>query len=296
MRGRSAAPSRHGSRPSTRTVAGVGAAVALEDLDRRGLARAVRAEQAEHLARGDVEAQAVDRAAVAVALLERDDLDRRCARPPRGRLAVAPGDEAREVARARRRRRLGDVEAGEHRRAPRATRASMARSTSATAPVSTSASWIAAMPAASRSGSPTALEHARARGASAAADAAASSGVSLPSRRSSPTGLPVTAGSPNTPSRSSRIWNASPSGIPKCDERHGEVVEATGERGAEVQRALHRVLARLVALDQLGVGAVAAAARGAGEVEELPDAQLDAQLVVERARVRAARPRTAWSA
>ena len=46
--------------------------------------------------------------------------------------------------------------------------------------------------------------------------AAATSGVSLPSRRSSPTGLPVTATSPNTPSRSSRIWNASPSGRPNA--------------------------------------------------------------------------------
>ena len=42
----------------------------------------------------------------------------------------------------------------------------------------------------------------------------ATSGVSLPSRRSSPTGLPVTSASPNTPSRSSRSWNASPSGSP----------------------------------------------------------------------------------
>ena len=39
--------------------------------------------------------------------------------------------------------------------------------------------------------------------------------VRFPSRRSSPAGLPVTSGSPNTPSRSSRNWKASPSGIPK---------------------------------------------------------------------------------
>ena len=54
-------PSRTGSSPSTRDAARVGRAVALEDLDRRRLARAVRAEQAEHLARRDVEGQAVDR-------------------------------------------------------------------------------------------------------------------------------------------------------------------------------------------------------------------------------------------
>ena len=42
----------------------------------------------------------------------------------------------------------------------------------------------------------------------------ATSTVRLPSRRSSPAGLPVSAGSPNTPSRSSRSWNASPSGSP----------------------------------------------------------------------------------
>src|SRR5664280_362903 len=36
----------------------------------------------------------------------------------------------------------------------------------------------------------------------------------LPSRRSSPAGLPVSAGSPKTPSTSSRSWKASPSGTP----------------------------------------------------------------------------------
>ena len=46
---------RHGSTPSTRHLAAVARPVALEDLDRRRLARAVRAEEAEHLAREHVE-------------------------------------------------------------------------------------------------------------------------------------------------------------------------------------------------------------------------------------------------
>ena len=56
-RGRRAA----GSTPSTSTVAGVALAVALEDLDRRRLAGAVRAEQAEHLARLDLEVDPAQR-------------------------------------------------------------------------------------------------------------------------------------------------------------------------------------------------------------------------------------------
>ena len=50
--------------------AGVGGAVALEDLDGRGLARAVRPEQAEHLADADREVEPVDGRAIAVALHE----------------------------------------------------------------------------------------------------------------------------------------------------------------------------------------------------------------------------------
>ena len=82
-------------------LAGVGSAVALEDLDRGGLARAVRAEQAEHLAGRDRERDPVDRGRGAVALLERGDLDRvrrrvhRCgslARPARaGGVDARPG-------------------------------------------------------------------------------------------------------------------------------------------------------------------------------------------------------------
>ena len=72
---------------------------------------------------------------------------------------------------------------------------------------------------ASRSGEPDAVEQLRPSASSRTAVAAASSGVSLPSRRSSPTGFPVTDGSPNTPRRSSRIWNALPSGMPNASER-----------------------------------------------------------------------------
>ena len=42
----------------------------------------------------------------------------------------------------------------------------------------------------------------------------ATSAVRLPWRRSFHTGLPVALGSPNTPRRSSRSWNATPSGRP----------------------------------------------------------------------------------
>ena len=73
MRGRSAAPSRDRVEAEHAHRARVGRAVALEDLDGRGLARAVRSEQPEHLARRDVESRPVDGHAVAVALLEPGD-------------------------------------------------------------------------------------------------------------------------------------------------------------------------------------------------------------------------------
>ena len=57
-------------------LAGIGASVALEDLDRGGLARAVGTEEAEDLADRDRERDPVDRGGRAVALLERGDLDR----------------------------------------------------------------------------------------------------------------------------------------------------------------------------------------------------------------------------
>ena len=51
-------------------LAGVGLAEALEDLDGRRLAGAVRAEQAEDLARADLEADAVNRLDLAIVLLQ----------------------------------------------------------------------------------------------------------------------------------------------------------------------------------------------------------------------------------
>ena len=58
--------------------------------------------------------------------------------------------------------------------------------------VDAAASRIAATSASARSARADPLEQARGPSASARAAAAATSGVSLPSRRSSPTGLPVT--------------------------------------------------------------------------------------------------------
>ena len=58
-------------------VAAAAVAVALEDLDRRRLARAVRAEQADHLAALDAEREAAHGLDVAVALPQVVHLDRR---------------------------------------------------------------------------------------------------------------------------------------------------------------------------------------------------------------------------
>ena len=76
MRGRSARAVGHRVEPEHAHLPRVGAAVALEDLDRRRLARAVGPEQAEHLAGRDRERDPVDGARGAVALLELGDLDR----------------------------------------------------------------------------------------------------------------------------------------------------------------------------------------------------------------------------
>ena len=65
MRGRSAVAVAHRVEAEHAHRAGVGRAVALEDLDGGGLARAVRPEQAEHLARRDVERRARRRRGVA---------------------------------------------------------------------------------------------------------------------------------------------------------------------------------------------------------------------------------------
>ncbi len=62
-------------------------------------------------------------------------------------------------------------------------------------------------------------------------------------------------------------------------ERRTERREAVGQRGAEMQRPFDRVLARLVDRDAIGELGVGARGRGAGEIERLADAQLDAQLV-----------------
>ena len=63
---------------------------------------------------------------------------------------------------------------------------------------------------------PSAASSSAASAAGAASRASATSTVRLPSTRSSPAGLPVVAGSPYTPSRSSRSWKASPSGSPNA--------------------------------------------------------------------------------
>ena len=67
---------------------------------------------------------------------------------------------------------------------------------------------------------------------------APASGVGLPSMRSPPTGLPVTAASPKAPITSSRIWKASPSGSPyalSCGSRSSSArdrVRPARRRGA----------------------------------------------------------------
>ena len=78
MRPVSAAWSAIGSQPEDAHVAGGGAPVALERLDRRGLARTVGAEHDEHLAGLGAQVQIVDRggrAGRAVAHGEAGDLD-----------------------------------------------------------------------------------------------------------------------------------------------------------------------------------------------------------------------------
>ena len=91
----------------------------------------------------------------------------------------------------------------------------------------------------------------------------------LPSIRSSPAGLPVTSGSPKTPSRSSRSWNASPSGSPNRLSWAICSGARPGQRGADVQRPLDGVLRRLVAQHRHRRVDVGRAARLRGDVEEL---------------------------
>ena len=71
---------------------------------------------------------------------------------------------------------------------------------------------------------------------SASSTASASSTVRLPERRSSPDGLPVTAGSPNTPSTSSRSWKATPEVGAQLVEDRLHVGPVGGGRRAELQR------------------------------------------------------------
>ena len=75
MRSRQSPPPRAGRRRAPRPAA-VALAVALEDLDGRRLAGAVRAEQPEDLAGGDLEADAADGLDLAVRLAQAADLDR----------------------------------------------------------------------------------------------------------------------------------------------------------------------------------------------------------------------------
>ena len=81
MRSRSSRSPLPGSRPRTETRPELGQAVALDDLDGRRLAGAVRPEQAEHLAGLDREADAAHRADVAVALVKVVEFD--CGHDPR---------------------------------------------------------------------------------------------------------------------------------------------------------------------------------------------------------------------
>ena len=108
--------------------------------------------------------------------------------------------------------------------------------------------------------------------------------VRFPSRRSSPAGLPVTAGSPKTPSRSSRSWNASPSGSPYAEKASNAAGRPSPERGAEVQRALDGVLRRLVAGHPEGPLDRPTAARLLDDVQVLARHQLDPHGVADRVR------------
>ena len=79
MRGLSESAPRRDVDAEDDRLAAVGRAQPLEDLDRRRLARTVRPEQAEDLARRDVEVDAVDGLDVAVALDQAADPDDRVA-------------------------------------------------------------------------------------------------------------------------------------------------------------------------------------------------------------------------
>ena len=84
---------------------------------------------------------------------------------------------------------------------------------------------------------------------SASSTASASSTVRLPDRRSSPDGLPVTAGSPNTPSTSSRSWKATPRSVPTSMEDRLHVGPVGGGGRPELQRPGDGVGRGLVGVD-----------------------------------------------
>ena len=112
-----------------------------------------------------------------------------------------------------------------------------------------------------------------------ASRASATSTVRLPSTRSSPAGLPVTAGSPKTPSWSSRSWNASPSGSPNAVSSSSSLRRRAGQGGADVQRPLDGVLRGLVAQHRHRGLDVGPAAGLHGHVQELPGDHLGAAQV-----------------
>ena len=162
---------------------------------------------------------------------------------------------------ARRPRRRADLD-GERRaprgragrRGPRRTRGTRSR---------TSASRTASADASLRSGSP---RWGAIVGQAAVVRACATSAVTVPSRRSDTVLLPVTASSPNVPSRSSCSWNAIPRRRPSRSSRGRTTVRHPGQERTRLQRQRERVDGRLVLLDRQHVRErrpVRCAARGA---------------------------------
>ena len=127
-------------------------------------------------------------------------------------LAIRPGCTAGGAV------RLRPVASGRRRGRPwpAPTSPAISHSTASTAPLHLSRSHSSSSSSSVRSGEPARARRRR-PAASVRRMANASTSVGLPSRRSAPTGLPVHDGSPSTPSRSSRSWNASPNGAPKAE-------------------------------------------------------------------------------
>ena len=256
MRGRSAAASRTGSSPSTRTVPAIGRAVALEDLDRRRLARAVRSEQPEHLAAARRRTTRPSTARiVAVVLREPGDGDGRVGgsgghgeRFYECGHGAAIGPARRRRRRARRARRARSSASGGARRARRAPRRRAVRSR----PRSRRARRCArTRPAARATSSPDEIGGAEAR------EQLAVGGVGAREReRDQRRGLALAqivadrlAGDLGVAERAEHVvaqLERLPERQPDRRQRRTEFVEPAGERGAEVQRSLDRVLARLV--------------------------------------------------